>query len=92
MAAGVAAWVPAAHDEGLEEARARNIRDALSEDIGRCDWTAQLVPAGRRVAAQVRVREQAVLCGRDWFDGVFAALDPTARIDWQFDEGARMRS
>lgn len=77
-------------EETLEQARARNIRDALAEDIGRCDWTAQLVPAGRRVSAQVRVREQAVLCGRDWFDGVFAALDATSRIDWLCAEGAVM--
>jgi nicotinate-nucleotide pyrophosphorylase (carboxylating) len=77
-------------EETLELARARNIREALAEDIGRCDWTAQLVPAGRRVAAQVRVREQAVLCGRDWFDGVFAALDATNRIEWLCDEGAVM--
>ena len=77
-------------NETLEGARERNIREALAEDIGRCDWTAQLVPAGRRVAAQVRVREQAVLCGRDWFDGVFAALDSTARIEWLVDEGAVM--
>jgi nicotinate-nucleotide pyrophosphorylase (carboxylating) len=78
------------NEETLEQARERNIREALAEDIGRCDWTAQLVPAGRRVAAQVRVREQAVLCGRDWFDGVFAALDSTARIEWLADEGAVM--
>ena len=77
-------------EETLDEARARNIREALAEDIGRCDWTAQLVPAGRRVAAQVRVREQAVLCGRAWFDGVFAALDSSSRIEWLYDEGAVM--
>ena len=77
-------------EETLEQARARNIREALAEDIGRCDWTAQLVPAGRRVAAQVRVREPAVLCGRDWFDGVFAALDASSRIEWLYDEGAQM--
>ncbi len=78
------------HNETLTEARERNIREALFEDIGLCDWTAQLVPAGRRVRAHVRVREDAVLCGRDWFDGVFAALDTTARISWQYDEGADM--
>ncbi|MBL8279361.1 MAG: carboxylating nicotinate-nucleotide diphosphorylase [Pelomonas sp.] len=77
-------------EETLAEARARNIREALAEDIGRCDWTAQLVPAGRRVAARVLVREAAVLCGRDWFDGVFATLDTSARIDWLYDEGASM--
>ena len=63
------------HNETLAEARARNIREALQEDIGVCDWTARLVPADRRVRARVIVREPAVLAGRDWFDGVFAASD-----------------
>ncbi len=78
------------HNETLDEARARNIRDALFEDIGISDWTARLVPADRRVQAHVRVREAAVLCGRDWFEGVFLALDGSARIDWLYDEGADM--
>lgn len=77
-------------EETLAQARSRNIQEALAEDIGKCDWTALLVPAGRRVAAQVKVREAAVLCGRDWFDGVFAALDASSRIEWQYDEGAAM--
>jgi nicotinate-nucleotide pyrophosphorylase (carboxylating) len=77
-------------NETLEQARARNIRDALMEDMGRNDWTAQLVPAGQRVKARVLVREEAVLCGRDWFDGCIHALDAQARIDWHTDEGAKM--
>ena len=80
------------HNETLDEARARNIREALFEDIGRCDWTAQLVPAGRRVQARVVVKEDAVLCGRAWFDGCVQALDPQARVDWQHEEGAPMAS
>lgn len=78
------------HNETLEDARTRNIRDALDEDIGQCDWTAQLVPAGRRIRARVLVREDAILCGRDWFDGCVKALDPNASIAWRHDEGARM--
>jgi nicotinate-nucleotide pyrophosphorylase (carboxylating) len=78
------------HDETLEEARARNIRDALLEDIGRGDWTGRLIPAGRRVQARVTVREAAVLAGRDWFDGCVHALDAQARIAWRYDEGADM--
>ncbi|MDR7270270.1 nicotinate-nucleotide pyrophosphorylase (carboxylating) [Pelomonas saccharophila] len=77
-------------EETLGQARSRNIQEAIAEDIGKCDWTALLVPAGRRVAAQVRVREAAVLCGREWFEGVFSALDATARIEWLYDEGALM--
>jgi nicotinate-nucleotide pyrophosphorylase (carboxylating) len=79
-------------NETLEQARTRNIDDALREDLGTGDWTAMLVPDGRTVQAQVVVRDDAVLCGRDWFDGVFAALDGGARIEWLFAEGADMPS
>lgn len=78
------------HNETLEEARARNVREALFEDIGKADWTSLLVPAGRRVRARVRVRENAVLCGRDWFDACVYALDPAARLQWHYPEGAHM--
>jgi len=78
------------HDETLAEARARNVRDALFEDLGRQDWTGLLIPADRRVTAVVRVRESAVLCGRDWFCSCISTLDPTARIHWSYNEGATM--
>lgn len=77
-------------NETLEQARARNIHDALMEDMGRNDWTAMLVPATQRVKARVLVREEAVLCGRDWFDGCVHALDKDARISWHVPEGAKM--
>jgi len=76
------------HNESLEAARERNVRDALAEDIGRGDWTARLVPAGRRARAGVVAKEEAVMCGRPWFDACMLALDAAARIDWRFDEGA----
>lgn len=76
------------HNETLEAARARNVRDALAEDIGLGDWTAQLAPAGRRVRASVVAKEAAVLCGQAWFDACVQALDPAARIDWLTAEGA----
>jgi nicotinate-nucleotide pyrophosphorylase (carboxylating) len=78
------------HNETLGEARARNIRDALAEDIGSGDWTGLLVPAGQAIQARVIARERAVLCGRDWFDGVVQALDAAATIEWSVDEGAWM--
>lgn len=76
-------------NETLEEARARNVRDALREDVGTGDWTARLVPRGA-LTARVSVREEAVLCGRDWFEACFRALDGAARIDWRYAEGADM--
>jgi nicotinate-nucleotide pyrophosphorylase (carboxylating) len=78
------------HNETLQEARERNVRDALFEDVGVCDWTAQLVPAKQRVKARLLVREEAVLCGRDWFEACLFQLDPTAHIQWAYNEGALM--
>jgi nicotinate-nucleotide pyrophosphorylase (carboxylating) len=76
------------HDETLEEALQRNVRDALAEDIGRSDWTALLVPAQRRARARVVAKEAAVICGRRWFDACVQALDAGARLHWHVDEGA----
>jgi nicotinate-nucleotide pyrophosphorylase (carboxylating) len=77
-------------NETLEQARERNIRDALREDVGRGDWTGELIPAGTHVKACVRVREAAVLCGREWFDGIVRAVDARTRVTWLYDEGADM--
>jgi len=76
------------HDETLDEARARNVREALFEDVGRADWTGLLVPADRVVKATVRVREVAVLCGQPWFNDCMAAVDPAISVRWLVEEGA----
>ncbi len=77
-----------ASNETLRDALARNVRDALTEDIGRGDWTAQLVPAGQSAQAQVTAKEAAVICGRPWFDACFRSLDPQAQLDWAVTEGS----
>jgi len=77
-------------NETLQEARDRNIRDALSEDIGQTDWTSLLIPITTQVSAELRVRESAVLCGTDWFEGCIRAIDPQATHRWQYAEGERM--
>ena len=78
------------YNETLEQARQRNITDALMEDIGKCDWTAQLVPS-KLVHAQLLVRQGAVLCGVDWFEGTLKKLNPTAKVTWHYLEGALMK-
>ena len=75
-------------NESLADATARNVRDALMEDLGRADWTGLLVPAGRRVRAQVQAKEAAVLCGQAWFDACVHSLDAAARVEWLAAEGA----
>jgi len=77
-------------NETLQQAVARNIRDALLEDVGRGDWTGRLLPDDRRVRAQVRVREAAVLAGRQWFDGCMHAVSADTEVRWHYDEGADM--
>lgn len=78
------------YNETLEQARQRNIADALMEDIGKCDWTAQLVPS-KPVHAQLIVRQEAVLCGVDWFEGTLKKLDPSAKVTWYYLEGDLMK-
>lgn len=76
-------------NEGLREALARNVRDALKEDIGRGDWTALLVPADRQARGRVVAKQAGVLCGRPWFDACVRSLDPRATLTWQRAEGER---
>ncbi len=77
------------HNETLAQARARNVFDAFREDLGTGDWTAQLSPLGQRVRARVLAKEEALLCGRDWFDACVHTLDPAATLTWHVAEGDR---
>lgn len=79
------------YNETLEQARQRNIHDALMEDIGTGDWTAMLVPS-KPVHAQLIVRQEAVLCGVDWFEGTLKKLDPYAKVTWYYLEGDLMKA
>jgi nicotinate-nucleotide pyrophosphorylase (carboxylating) len=79
------------HNETLEQARQRNIVDALMEDIGTGDWTAQLIP-NKAVHAQLIIRQEAVLCGIDWFEGTLKKLDSSAKVSWYYQEGDLMKA
>jgi len=79
-------------NESLPQAIARNVRDALAEDLGTGDWTAQLVPENRQAHAKLIVRQKAVLCGIAWFEAIVHQLDPQARIQWKFQEGDWMQA
>ncbi|GAB3419485.1 carboxylating nicotinate-nucleotide diphosphorylase [Massilia agilis] len=74
----------------LQSAFEQNILAALLEDVGTGDVTGRLVPGDSRVQARVIVREQAVLCGAPWFEGLMLAVDQDIEIDWKFAEGDLM--
>ena len=76
--------LPAALKEALRE----DVRRALREDVGAGDVSAELLPGDARASAAVIAREQCVLCGCDWFDEVFRALDERIAVRWRVAEGA----
>jgi nicotinate-nucleotide pyrophosphorylase (carboxylating) len=71
------------------ETVAADVARALAEDLGSGDVTAQLLPDGDDVA-YLLCKEDAVVCGRPWFDACHRALDPHVNIDWRVAEGDRV--
>ncbi len=71
----------------LEARIIEDVRNALAEDIGTGDLTANLVPADQQASATLIMREDGVVCGRPWFDAVFATLDDAIEINWHVREG-----
>ncbi len=64
------------------------VQAALEEDIGRGDLTAILIPENTQAKAQLISRENAVLCGRPWFEASFTAVDSSVEIRWFAEEGS----
>lgn len=73
------------------EVVAHDVALALAEDLGSGDVTSALLPD---VAddAYLLCKEDAVICGRPWFDACHRALDPHVRIDWRVSEGDRVKA
>jgi len=63
------------------------VRQALAEDVGSGDVTANLIPAGTHASAQVISRDAGVLCGVAFVDEVFNQLDPALVPHWHFKDG-----
>ncbi|WP_432377882.1 carboxylating nicotinate-nucleotide diphosphorylase [Duganella sp. P38] len=77
-------------DDALKSAFEANLLSALLEDVGSGDLTGLLVPEGGRAKARVIVREDAVLCGAPWFEGIMNCMQAGIEIDWQYAEGDMM--
>ena len=63
------------------------VANALAEDIGSGDITAQLVEPNQTAHAQVISRQSATVAGFAWFEACFQQLDPNTVIDWCVKEG-----
>lgn len=68
------------------------VKNALAEDIGTGDLTAQLVPANQKATAVILVREDAVICGIDWVNSCFWQLDEDIKLEWLITEGEKVKA
>ena len=78
--------------EAIERQIQATVRRALAEDVGSGDVTAALIPEDARAKASVISREDAVLCGCDWFDAVFTELDERIQVHWNRRDGDRVQA
>lgn len=77
-------------DDAERQALVVQVGAAVGEDVGSGDLTAALVPADVRASAHVIVRDDAVLCGSDWFNAVFRQLDSTIEVEWDAADGDQL--
>ena len=61
--------------------------NALDEDVGSGDISATLIDADVRLETELLVREDAVLCGCQWFDEVMRQCDERIDIRWLAADG-----
>ena len=66
------------------------VKLALDEDIGSGDITAALVSSRDAAHATVITREAGVLCGTQFVDAVFYAVDPGVSVKWNKADGDRL--
>jgi nicotinate-nucleotide pyrophosphorylase (carboxylating) len=74
----------------LAAAIAKNVRDALAEDVGPGDLTAGLIESSASARARIITREGMHLAGRLWAEAVFRQLDGRISIAWHADDGDRL--
>jgi len=74
-------------DQQLHAVIRASVENALAEDIGDGDLTAELVPASTMLDATIITREPMTMAGRPWVDEIFRQLDSRITLEWQADDG-----
>jgi len=69
---------------------ATQVSQALREDIGSGDISAELIDPTARLDTELLLREDAVLCGTAWFDEVCRQCDDSIRVHWYAKDGDRI--
>lgn len=65
----------------------QSVTQALAEDVGTGDITAQLIPEDQTNTAKIITREDAVFCGQAWLEETFAQLGGIESIHWHAKDG-----
>lgn len=73
--------------EQLQLEITRSVTQALLEDIGTGDITAQLIPENAQAEGLVITRDTAIVCGKPWVDEVFRQFDPAVELKWHVADG-----
>jgi len=69
-----------------------NVFNALKEDIGDGDITAELISPENISLATVISREDCIFCGLDWFEETYRQIDNDILIDWFVDDGDQIEA
>ena len=69
-----------------------DVSEALAEDVGSGDVTADIVDTDAVTEAIVVAREPMTLAGQQWVNEVFAQLDPEIVVEWMYNDGDQVRA
>lgn len=69
-----------------------SVKNALQEDIGSGDLTAQLINESTTANASIISRESAVFCGQPWSSEVFSQLSTDISLTWKVQDGDNIQS
>lgn len=76
----------------LQQDITRAVTEALREDIGSGDITAELIPATQTAQATIITRDDCVIAGQAWVTEVFAQLDSTVLITWHVNDSDQVKA
>ena len=66
----------------------KQVADSLTEDLsGHPDWTAKLIPEDSTVTAEIKTKEDMIVCGIAWATEAFVACEPNVKLTWQVSDG-----
>ncbi|MFT7387883.1 MAG: nicotinate-nucleotide pyrophosphorylase (carboxylating) [Candidatus Endobugula sp.] len=65
----------------------RAVTEALNEDVGSGDITAELIPESHTAQATIITREDCIIAGQAWVNDVFSQLDNRVLITWHVNDG-----